>query len=220
MEPPAALAAGFAREHGPEETVRQHRRGRRAMWVSVGAVAALSAVSFPIVSHFAHRVPTPVRVPDKVAGLTIDHSTNAASTADYLRSAIAASLNLTSSVGAVYTDGGTGSLADAHSVIFVGGTAPKGTNTTQVNALLSLLDDSADGVDDMASEDPGSVGGLMRCGETTATTAPGAAAQPDTAMAVCAFANKGSVGMALFPSRTVPAAADLMRQMRPSFIKQ
>jgi hypothetical protein len=104
-------------------------------------------------------------------------------------------------------------------VIFVGGTTSKGTNTTQINALLGLLDDSADGVDDMATEDPGSVGGLMRCGETTATATPGTPADPDSAMAVCAFANKGSVGMALFPSRTVTAAANLMRQMRPSFVK-
>jgi hypothetical protein len=192
---------------------RDAPRNRRALWISLAAVGALGALSIPVALHFTHRAPAELHVPDSLVGLKLDKTAEATSTADYLRSAIAAGMNLDTSVGGVYTDGVGGAQPDAHSVILVGGTTTEGTNASQVSGLLGLMDDATDGVSGLTDEAPGPVGGLMRCGLATDNTAT---QSTDTQMSICAFANKGTVGIALLANRSVPDAAALMRQIRPA----
>jgi hypothetical protein len=212
VEPPTGDVLGIGQ---PDGSHRDAKSNRRALWVSVAAIGALSALSFPVAMHFAHHAPAAPRVPDHIAGLTIDTTADASGTADYLRSAIAAGLGLDHAVGAVYTaDGTAGAQGDARAVIYAGGTTTKGTDASQVTGLLNLMRDSTDGVDAIVTEAPGSVGGLMKCGLTTDTDKTDAGA--DNEMAVCAFAHSGTVGIALFPNRTVEQAADLMRSIQPA----
>ena len=55
----------------------------------------------------------------------------------------------------------------------------------------------------------------MQCGLATESD-PAKASKPDTEMAVCGWADNDTVGIAMFPNRTVSDAAELMRSMRPA----
>ncbi|HEY2790864.1 MAG TPA: hypothetical protein VGJ28_00820 [Micromonosporaceae bacterium] len=205
---PDGLATFGAAPDPVTETPRTHR----AVWISVAAVLVLAAASIPIGLHLMHRSTPPLHTPTHVAGLTLDNSSAAKSTADYLRSAVAADMGLDTSMGAVYADpADSTSQADAHSVIFVGGTA-KGSDATLLSKLMSQLTDSTDGLSGVMTEPTAGAGGLMKCGLTTDTATQDAGT--DTEMAACAYAGGGAVGMALFPNRTVSQAAALMRQIR------
>ncbi len=196
---------------GMDDPGKDAPRTRRALWISAAAILVLGAVAFPVALHFLRHAPAGLKTPQHVAGLTLDTSADATSTADYLRSAFAAGVNMQTSVGAVYTDGAASAASDAHSVIFVGGTAT-GSDAALLTELLAQLDDSTDGITSLATEAPGPLGGQMKCGLTTDTSKQDATASDE--MAVCAFADSGDVGIALFPNRTIDQAAELMRQLR------
>jgi hypothetical protein len=203
---PPEVLDGF---EAPEDVDEDAPRGnRRALWLSLAALFVVTLVAIPTAAHFLSKPAPRVHAPAHVAGLSLDNSSDAKSTADYLRSAVAAGMGLQHSIGAVYTDGAASAEADAHSVIFIGGTA-KGSNTSLVTAIMGQMDDSTDGISGLSAQDAGAAGGLMKCGLTTSTQNSGTAGE----MAVCAFAGGGEVGIALFPNRTVVAAATLMRQI-------
>lgn len=196
-------------EHrGGSGTPRSRRR--RLIWFGSGFVVA--AVIAGVVLTVVGRGDSPpaLRAPEHVAGLTLDNSSNATNTAEYLRSALAAGMNLTTSIGAVYTDGADSAQADAHSVIFVGGTTT-GNDAQLVDKLMSYMDDNTDGVTSKQSESTGG-SGSMTCGKAT-DSAPQDTGT-DTEMAICAYADKGQVGIALFPNRDVNQAAILMRSFK------
>jgi hypothetical protein len=210
---PSDVLGGFGAEpESDEQSGNNAPRNRRAIWISVAAIVAVGAIAVPVALHFRHGSPAGLKTPQHVAGLTLDTSSNAKSTAEYLRSAFAAGVDLQTSIGAVYTDGGAAAQADAHSVIFVGGTA-RGSDATLLAQMLAQLDDSTDGITGIVTETPGPLGGEMKCGLTTDTSSQDASS--DDEMAVCAFADSGDVGIALFPNRTVDQAATLMRAIRP-----
>jgi hypothetical protein len=117
-------------------------------------------------------------------------------------------MSLDSSVAAVYSDGG----GDAHSVIFVGGTTSSGSPSTRLSALFNLMDDGTDGVANVTDVPAGTLGGQMRCGTATEEDPTGSA--PPTPMSLCGWADNTTVGISLFPNRTVTDAAALLRTMR------
>jgi hypothetical protein len=195
----------------PDNPRAERSSSRKALWISVAALAAVGALAGPVILHFAQPKPQHLRVPDQVAGLTLDQSDNAATTADYLRNAIAAGMGLDASVGAVYADG----TGDAHSVIFVGGTSTDGSSSTRLTRIFGLLEDATDGVAGVTAEPAGNLGGAMRCGLATDSD-PAQPTHPNTEMAICGWADNDTVGIAMFPNRTVPAAAELLRLMRPT----
>jgi hypothetical protein len=186
------------------------RTGRRAVWLSVVGLAAVAAVAVPVVAHLAHGRPATMRTPAHLAGFTLDTSSAAVETADYLRNAAAAGLSLDSSVGAVYTDG----RGDAHSVIFVGGMSQTGSASARLDAAFGLFKDSADHLSPLTVETPGALGGQMRCGLSTDTSRADRN-EAGGIMTVCGWADDSTVGIALFPERTEVQAAQLLRQMRP-----
>ena len=195
----------------PESEITDRSSSRKALWISVAALAAVGALAGPVVAHFIRSTPEHLQTPAQVAGLLRDQSSNAVDTADYLRSAIAAGMGLDASVGAVYTDGG----GDAHSVIFVGGTSSDGSSDTRLTRIFGLLDDATDGISNVTTESAGRLGGSMRCGLATDSDSA-QAVHPDAEMAVCGWADRDSVAIAMFPNRTMSDAADLLRNMRPA----
>ena len=196
---------------GSDDTAADRRSGRRALWLSLGLLVLVIAVAAVVIAHIAKPKPGTVTAPAQVAGLTLDKQSNAADTAEYLRSAIAAGMNLDSSVGAVYSDGS----GDSHSVIFVGGTTTIGSSNARLKSLFGLLNDGTDGVANVTSEPAGKLGGLVNCATTTDSNV--ADASTPEAMAVCGWADGNTVGLALFPNREIAQAAGLFGQMRPSF---
>jgi len=200
--------AELLRFDGPDDTSADRRHGRRALWLSIGLLVVVIAVAALVIAHLTKPKPGTVAAPTHVAGLTLDQQSNASSTAEYLRSAVAAGMNLDSSVGAVYSDGS----GDSHSVIFVGGTTTTGSSSARLKSLLGLLDDGTDGVANVTHEQAGKLGGLVDCATTTDTSVTDAST-PD-AMAACGWADGDTVGLALFPNRSISDAVALFGQMR------
>ncbi len=196
---------GFDR---PDDTSHDRRRGRRALWLSIGLLILLIAVAAVVIAYIAKPNPGAVGAPTHVAGLTLDRQSNASDTAEYLRSAVAAGMNLDSSVGAVYSDGS----GDAHSVIFVGGTTTAGSTSARLKSLFGLLDDGTDGVANVTHEPAGKLGGLVDCATTTQSDVADASASES--MAACGWADGNTVGLALFPNRSISDALALFGQMR------
>ncbi len=199
-------------DDGPAAAERT--RGRRALWISMAGIAAVTAAAIPVVYHFTHATHEVMHTPTALAGLTLDTSRSATETSDYLRTAVAAGMALDSSVGAVYTDG----TGDAHSVIFIGGTLGgalrNGSADEHLTTLFGLMNDSADHIGPLTAEAPGTLGGEIKCGISTDTSRADSGAAGDT-MAVCGWADDSTVGIGLFPNRTVDQAATLLREMRP-----
>src|SRR5215475_3073697 len=128
-------------EHA-DDADADRRHGRRALWISLLALVAVFAVAGAVITIVARPKPGHVGTPTHVAGFALDTTSAAAATASYLRTAVTAGMSLGSSVAAVYADD-TGA---AHSVIFVGGTTSKGSQTERMKTLLGMLDDATDGV--------------------------------------------------------------------------
>ncbi|MGC5052702.1 hypothetical protein ACLQ2S_14745 [Micromonospora sp. DT48] len=177
------------------------RRGRLVM-VLLAVVAALGVGVFGtwgwrIVQQKDARITTP----DQVAGLRLDTSDRAASTADYLRSGIAADIQLDSSFGAVYQD----PADERRSVLIFGGTTLLWQPERDLESLFGLMADETATVTGLRDVSPGPLGGVMKCGSTSGDGGE---------FAVCGWADHGSVVLAMFPARSTDEAAGLLRQIR------
>lgn len=137
--------------------------------------------------------------PAQVAGLRLDDSEDGRANADYLRTALAADIDLDHTVGAVYADS-----AD-RPVLFFGGTALIWSPDTDLDAAFDLVSDGQGAVTGVHDVPAGRLGGTMRCG-TTKTD--------DGDMPVCGWADHGSLALAMFPKRTDAEAAALMPEIR------
>lgn len=187
----------------------QPPRSRPIRRVALIGAAALAAVLLvvgilygPTMWQVFQQRNTTISTPAQVAGLELDQSDDAKSTAEYIRDAIASSTSLSKSVGGVYAAPGDKS----HSVMFVGGTAHLWKPTDVLNDVFKTITDDTGGVRNIRDIAPGSFGGVMRCG-TTATQ--------DGDMPVCGWADHGCVAVALFPGRSLDDAEKLMRDFRP-----
>ncbi|MEU8244602.1 hypothetical protein AB0C07_40635 [Actinoplanes missouriensis] len=142
---------------------------------------------------------TTLSTPSTIGDLTLDDSEDAGSTADYLRSAISAEITLDKAVGAVYTG------ADERNVLFFGGTKLLWSPDKELDNAFTLLGDEESPVTGLTDVDAGDLGGTMKCGTTTSD---------GTTLAVCGWADHGSLAVAMFLDRTESDAATLMRQIR------
>ncbi|HZN16945.1 MAG TPA: hypothetical protein VFB84_01980 [Micromonosporaceae bacterium] len=179
--------------------------GRRLGLLALGAAGAAALVAAIVVLPGEWRVfqqrNTELKLARETAGLRLDESPEAQGTADYLRTALAASMDLKSTVGAVYADPVEQSL----SVIFIGGTATLREPESDLDRLFQLVTDKADAVAGVRTVPPGPLGGVMKCG---------ASSGPDEPMAVCGWADNGSLAVAMFPNRAIDESAVLLRAMR------
>jgi len=180
---------------------------RRALLIGVGVAAVLcaaSAIAFgPRVYNVVSERGTTVNPPPKIGDLSRDSSTDAQSTADYIRAAVASATGLDTSIGAVY---GTPTGTD-DSVIFAGGTTAIWTPSSSLKNALAVVSDDSGGVSNQQDVPTGALGGIARCGVTKTDGAD---------MPVCAWADYSSVGIALFPNRTAADAQKLFATLRPA----
>jgi hypothetical protein len=165
--------------------------------VGLAGVAVLGTAAWQITSQRDTTLATPA----EVAGLHRDDSPDAQSTADYLRTALAADVDLDVAVGAVYTD----PAGKNRSVLLFGGTTLLWTPADDLDTAIGLVEDDAGPVTGLAEVPAGPLGGTMKCGTTTT---------PDGDIAVCGWADHGSLVMAMFPSRSAAESATLMRDIR------
>jgi hypothetical protein len=173
--------------------------------IVLGAVAAVGLVAFGVAGVFGVRVvqqkDATLAPPETVAGLVRDDSATAVSTADDLRSAFAAGIDLDQSVGAVYTD----PSAAQRSVLLFGGTTLLWSPERDLDTLFGLVADDAGAVEGLHEVPAGELGGVMKCGRT---------ATDGGDISVCGWADHGSVAIGLFPGRGEDEAGSLLLEMR------
>jgi hypothetical protein len=165
--------------------------------VGVAGAAVLGLTGWRIVAQKDATLTTP----PQVAGLRLDQSDNARTTAEYLTNAIAADVELDETVGAVYSD----PAAANRSVLFFGGTTLIWTPGSDLDTALNLISDNEGAVTGVHEVEAGDLGGTMKCGKT---------ATGDGDMAVCGWADHGSLALAMFPNRNDTESAELLRRIR------
>jgi hypothetical protein len=177
----------------------------RARKIILAALLAIIVIGLVLIGVAGWRVMSQkdatLVAPPQVGDLRLDDSPDGRSTADYLQTALSATVEVHRAVGAVYRD------TSGRDVLFAGGTALIWRPTKALAAAFGLIADdqgAVTGVHDVAA---GAFGGTMECG-TTRTD--------DGEMPVCGWADHGSVALAMFPQRSEAEAAGILREIRNS----
>jgi hypothetical protein len=176
-------------------------RNRRILFAVLAGVVVLLIGTLALTWHFLNRKSISLAPPAAVNNLTLEDSDNAKQTAEYLRTAVAAKIALDDSVGAVYRD----PVDQTHDVLFFGGTHLILNPSKDLDQAIGLLSDSSGAVTGLHEVPAGPLGGVLKCGTSNGDGG---------AMSVCGWADRGSIGVALFPGRTLDEAAQLLRDLR------
>lgn len=188
-----------------EEPEATSPRRRRTRLIVLGSLLTVGLVGAAFVGTVGWRVmqqkDAQLETPAEVVGLRLDQSARAQETAEYLRTAIGARIDLDQSIGVVYTDPAS---AD-RSVLLFGGTTLIWTPDNDLDTLFDLLSDDNGAVKNLHEVEAGDLGGVMKCGESEA---------PEGNTTVCGWADHGSVVLALLPGRTQDEGAALLRDIR------
>jgi hypothetical protein len=205
----------FKLEH-PEEDEQAETRSRRPAALKIvmavlGAVAiALAITTGPTIIRIIKQKDARLQWPEQVAELKRDDSPLAKEHASDLVAILQAQISdLDSSVGAVYEE----PSGDArHSVMIFGGTTMLWNPERELDTVLSFISESSeDSLKELTAFEPGPLDGVMKCGTTQ---------MDDAQMAICGWADHGSIAVALFPGRSTSDAANLMRTLRSAAEKR
>jgi len=200
---PFALTAGR-----PEEQEKPLPRSRTRTIV-LGSLLAIGVAGATVLGYSGWKISTQkdatLSTPSEVAGLRLDNSEDGRTTAEYLRTALSAEVDLDKAVGAVYDDSG------GRNVLFFGGTALIWTPGDDLDTAFELISDDQGSVTGLHEVSAGKLGGTMKCG-TTVTD--------DGNIPVCGWADHGSLALAMFPNRTEDEAAKLLVQIRDASQKR
>lgn len=191
------------------DDVRQPPSRRRIVLLASALVAGLAGAAILGTAGWrvAQQKDATLQTPARVAGLTRDDSERARTTADYLRTAFAAGIDVDKSIGAVYAD-----PANAQrSVLLFGGTTLLWSPERDLDTLFDLVSDDSGAVIGLHEVSAGGLGGVMKCGTT---------ASQDGEIPVCGWADHGSVAIAMFPGRTTKESAGLLVQIRDEVQKR
>jgi len=201
-EDPAADDDGAAGGSATAAVTRKPSRGRVVLLGTALAVGLAGAVALGIAgARILGQKDATLTPPDSVAGLTVDNSEGATTTAESLRTALAAGIELDDTTAVVYSD----PAAEGRSVLFFGGTALLFTPGSDLDAALELVGDQGKPPEDLREMPAGELGGVLKCGVVDV---------PGEPMAACGWADHGSVALALFPGRSPTEAGSLMVEIR------
>ncbi|GAA2905857.1 hypothetical protein Acy02nite_81520 [Actinoplanes cyaneus] len=140
-----------------------------------------------------------LNLPATIGEFSLDTTPSAQETADYLRTALSAEIDLDETVGAVYSG------AADKDALFLGGTTLLWSPGKDLKTSFDLFTDEQGSVTGLHDVDAGPLGGSMMCGSTVSDGKD---------LAVCGWADHGSLALAMFPGRTDSEAAPLMLQLR------
>ncbi|MEV4417350.1 hypothetical protein [Catellatospora sp. NPDC049609] len=192
----------------PAEDDQPAAHSKRRRWtltamavLGAGAIAAAFTLG-PTLVRMSQQNDAVLTMPDKIDAYARDDSAEAKDTAGYLLTALAADIELDTTAAAIYTDP---ALGPAKSVMVFGGTTSMFSPERELDTVLRLMDDETGGVTGLRDFEPGDLGGVLKCGSADA---------PDGQLAVCGWADHGSIALALFPGRTPDEAAPLLTTIR------
>lgn len=188
-------AEAIAPEPGPS------RRRRVLLGALIAAALAGAATLGTTGWRIYDQKDAKLSTPDQLVGFRRDDSERALATADYLRTALAAAVSVDRVVGAVYQD----PTDPRRSVLYFGGTKLLWSPQRELDTVLGVVAGEAGKITGQHDVPPGDLDGVMKCGSTT--TAEGD-------IAVCGWADHGSIGVAMFPDRKPDESAPLLRQFR------
>src|SRR5947199_4968563 len=181
------------------------RRRLPTRWIVLGSLAAVVLIIVAALGvvgwRFLNREKVTLTAPANLAGLTLDTSDGAKQTVDYLRTAVAARLSLSATVGAVYQD----PASSDRKVLLFGGTNVQLSPSRDLDQAFGLLNDQSGTVTELRVVPAGPLGGVAKCGTSNGD---------GSAMPVCGWADNGSLALALFPGRTLDDAAKLLLDLR------
>ncbi|MDG6108136.1 hypothetical protein Daura_45870 [Dactylosporangium aurantiacum] len=181
---------------------------------ALAGVALLgSAVVYgPTILRVSQQSDTTVSTPPQVGPFTLFSTDDATQTAEYVRDAVVTQVSLDKSVGAIYRD--QNGPSEVRTVILVAGTGRIWKPERSLEAAFKAVagpDPGDAGIRDVHDVDAGELGGVARCGEIV---------DKDGSMAVCGWADNGSLGVALFPGRQMTDAEKALLQLRPAVEKR
>jgi hypothetical protein len=204
-EAPAPIDLTAQVESAHDGSARRPAEASRGRRVALGALLALTVAAAAVFATTGWRVirekDATLSTPGRVAGLDRDDREAAMATADYLRDALAADVDLNQSVGAVYSD----PMDAGRSVLIFGGTALLWRPEESLDRGFDLLSDDAGRVDGLRNVSPGDLGGVAKCGSATGDGGE---------IAVCGWADHGSIALVMFPGRKVDESSELLRAIR------
>jgi hypothetical protein len=185
-------------------------RKPQRLWILAAILAAavlvIGAFFGPTTMRVIAQKDATLAMPDTIGNLTRDDSDAAKATATDLVTALRASIELDASQGAVYSN-------EDQTVMLFGGTTLLWNPEQELDTVLTLMEDKDEqGLRDLKMVDPGPLGGIMKCGLSEALSA--------SAMAICGWADHGSIALALFPAHTADEAAALLRDLRAASLKR
>jgi hypothetical protein len=141
-----------------------------------------------------------------VDGLVLDDHPGAEETVNHLRRVLEADIRLSSTAGAVYAD----EAGRSRSIIFVGGVGSLASPRPALDKAFTVVASEVGAIEEVQEVPAGSLGGVVKCGHVKANGGP---------TPVCAWADRTSLGIALFPNRDTPESAALLQMLR-SAIRQ
>lgn len=173
-------------------------------------VIALAAFTGPTIVRVMQQKDPVISMPSQVGELRRDDSDLAKEHAGDLVAILRAQIaGLDNSGGAVYT---VPSGDATRSVMLVAGATVLWNPEAELDAVLGFVSESSeDPLKELKEVDAGPLGGVMKCGTTQMDASP---------MAVCGWADHGSIALALFPARSTDEAAGLMRDLRAASVKR
>jgi len=191
---------------GSDREERPNNRRRLLIGTAVAAVltCGVSGAFFgPLGWRIMQQKDASLNAPAKIGDLALDESPSAKEAADDLRTAFAAPIDFESTVGAVYKD----PADQARRVMVLAGTAiflrPERELDNQFEQFENMAGTGR--VTDVKPVPAGKLGGVMKCGTTSIDGTP---------MAVCGWADHGSIAVTLFPARSAADSAKLMPSIR------
>jgi hypothetical protein len=189
-------------DHAP----RSKSKVRRIVLLSLLAVGVAGAATLVYAGwQISSQKDATLTTPATIGSLTLDQSEDGKSTADYLQTALTAEVSLDKAVGAVYAD------AAKNNVLFLGGTGLIWSPEKDLDTTFGLISDKQGAVTGLHKVDAGALGGTMKCGTTKSD---------DGDLAVCGWADHGSVALAMFPGHTASESAALLLQIRDATEKR
>ncbi|MFF5234244.1 hypothetical protein [Dactylosporangium sp. NPDC000521] len=178
---------------------------------ALAGVALLgSAVVYgPTVWRVTQQSDTKVSAPPQVGSYTLFSTDEAAQASEYVRDAIVTEVSLDDSLGAIYRE--PSGPSETRTVILVAGTGRIWKPERSLEGAFKAVAGADTAIRGVHDVDAGDLGGVARCGEID---------DKDGVIAVCGWADNGSLGVVVLPGSKVADAEKALSELRPGVEKR